>query len=436
MNNNSFIKLTLIIWAIGIPFHAVASSVITEEEAVHMALGNNPSLAAMHSRSEAMRHIPSQAGSLPDPVLSLNVLSLPTDSFSTTQENMTQMQVGLAQTIPFPGKLGLREQAAHYESDSARFDSDEMRLAIARNVHTAWWNLFYLDRAISVVKRNQTLLRQFVKIAETKYKTGQGLQSDVLLAQVELSKLLDIGIALKASRQNQTARLNALINRPIESPVELPEQANEQLPRPPSIEELRTQAIDSRPLLASQRSKKMAADSRIDLAEKDYYPDFTLAGGYGYRRGINPATSRTRPDLTSISLSMTLPLYARGKQSQGVAQRKAEAATEQFRLIDQVNAVKSEISSALADYHASHDRASLFKTGIIPQASQSVASMMASYQVNKVDFLNLVRAQITLYNYETEYWKAVSTGWQAWARLEAAVGKKITQEESKELFHE
>jgi outer membrane protein TolC len=58
--------------------------------------------------------------------------------------------------------------------------------------------------------------------------------------------------------------------------------------------------------------------------------------------------------------------------------------------------------------------------------------MLASYQVNKVDFLNLVRAQITLYNYETQYWKALSSGWQAWARLEAATGKGLTREANHE----
>ena len=432
MKNNSFTKITIILWALGAPLHALANSVITENEAVASAISDNPNLASMQYRSEAMSHIPSQAGSLPDPVLSLNAMNLPSDSFSTTQENMTQMQLGLAQSIPFPGKLGLREQAAHYESDAARFDTDEARLIIVRDVRNTWWNIFYLDRTISVVRRNQALLRQFVKIAETKYKTGQGLQSDVLLAQVELSKLLDIEIVLKASRQNHASRLNAFLNRPADAPVELPEQVNEQLPPAPDLETLRTQALNFRPLLASQRSKKMAADSRIELAEKDYYPDFTLAGGYGYRRGINPVNGRTRPDLASISLSMTLPLYSGSKQSQAVAQRRAEAAKEQFELTDQINRVDAEISSALSDYQARHDQASLFKTGIIPQASQSVASMLASYQVNKVDFLNLVRAQITLYNYETQYWKAVRSGWQAWARLEAATGKNLTRETSHE----
>ncbi|MCF7821968.1 MAG: TolC family protein [Mariprofundaceae bacterium] len=436
MKNNSVVTTTILVWSLVIPLTAQAAhartdttpDVITEQEAVAEALAGNPGIAGMQSRAEAMSHIPSQAGSLPDPVLSLNALNLPTDSFSTTQENMTQLQVGLAQSFPFPGKLGLRQQAAHHESDSARFDSDENRLATVRETRSRWWNLYYLDRALGVVQRNQMLLRQFVKIAETKYKTGQGLQSDVLLAQVELSRLLDIEIRLKASRQGHAAQLNALMNRAAQSPVKLPNQITEQLPAVPDAETLHTAAMDSRPLLASQRSRASAAGSRIVLAEKDYYPDFTLAGAYGSRNGINPATGQPRTNLTSIGLSITLPLYAGGKQAEAVEQRKAEAAREQFRLTDQIRAVDAEISTALADYRARHNQTALFRTGIIPQASQTVSSMLASYQVNKVDFLNLVRAQITLYNYETQYWKAVSAGWQAWARLEAATGKSLIRE--------
>jgi len=39
-----------------------------------------------------------------------------------------------------------------------------------------------------------------------------------------------------------------------------------------------------------------------------------------------------------------------------------------------------------------------------------------------VDFLNLVRSQITLYNYETQYWLSFSSAQQALAAIEAVVG--------------
>ncbi|HHL45230.1 MAG TPA: transporter, partial [Gammaproteobacteria bacterium] len=95
-----------------------------------------------------------------------------------------------------------------------------------------------------------------------------------------------------------------------------------------------------------------------------------------------------------------------------------------FTLHQQQLQVAAEIGRALSDYRRSAEQAVLFKSGIIPQASQTVASMLAGYQVNKVDFLNLVRSQITLYNYETQYWKALSESRQALARLVSAVGEE------------
>ena len=83
---------------------------------------------------------------------------------------------------------------------------------------------------------------------------------------------------------------------------------------------------------------------------------------------------------------------------------------------------------ALADYNKAREQANLFRNGIIPQATQTVASMLSGYQVNKVAFPNLVRAQITLYNYETQYWKKQAEANQGLARLTAATGKEITNE--------
>jgi outer membrane protein TolC len=401
------------------------AAILSLEEAVNLAASSNPGLAGMHSRADAMSEIPAQVGSLPDPVLSLNAMNLPVDSFSATQENMTQMQIGLSQALPFPGKLALREQAAGFVAIAAESDVVEMRLLVIRNVRLSWWKLFFLDRALSIVKRNQVLLRQFVRIAETKYKTGQGLQSDVLLAQVELSKLLDVEISLKASRRDQAAQMNALLNRPAMMQVELPEKVDELLPDNPDIAPLRKLALQSRPLLASQRSTLDAAHTRVNLAEKDYYPDFKLGAAYGFRSGVNPANGRSRADFSSIMLSFNLPIFTGSKQDRALAQRKAEAARQAFSLQDRIVRVDAEIEQALANYRAGYDQVLLFKTGIIPQASQTVSSMLAAYQVNKVDFLNLVRAQITLYNYETQYWKALTSSWQTWARLEAAVGQPL-----------
>jgi len=405
---------------------------LTLSQAEALALAHNPALMAETKNVLAMADIPAQAGSLPDPTVSFTALNLPVNSFSTTQENMTQLRVGLSQEIPFPGKLRLKEEAARFEAQSAGFDVAETSLRLVRNVDISWWNMFYLDRALEIIKRNEVLLRQFIVIAQTKYKVGEGLQQDVLLAQVELSKLLDINISLVGARRDEQSRLNRLLNRPTQLSIRLPGKVKEMLSKMPSETELHRIALKARPLLASQSEQIKAAEKRADLANLDYYPDFKVGVGYGFRQGTNTGRSDSRADFLTLGVSFNLPIYTSTKQDRALEQRKAEVAREQFALRDDTEAVWSEASTALANYIKEKDRASLFKTGIIPQARQTVDSMLAGYQVNKVDFLNLVRSQITLYNYETLYWKSLTGARQSLARLEAAIGQKIGKETTDE----
>ena len=398
------------------------SNVLTLESALNIAVQDNPNLAQIQARSEAMAAIPSQVGTLPDPVISFNALNLPVDTFNTAQENMTQMQGGISQVIPFPGKLALREQAATYQAEAATHDVTEARFRLLRDVKKTWWTLFYLNRSLDIIVTNQNLLRQFVKIAQTKYEVGEGLQQDVLLAQLELSKLLDNELRLTGAKQKTKAQLNVLLNQAANHPLNISGQVLEDLPTLQEESVLFLQAENYRALLASRRKDINAAQSRLDLAKKGFYPDFKFGAFYGGRN--DTVSGQNRADFLSLKLSMNVPIFAASKQQKAVDQRSSELMQQRYALQDQWNKVQAEISMAYSDFHQTKNQVVLFKSGIIPQARQTVASMLAGYQVNKVDFLNLVRSQITLYNYEIQYWQALTQANQALAQLTAVVGKE------------
>lgn len=395
---------------------------LTVEIAVDTALHENPGLSEMRARADAMAAIPSQAGSLPDPRLSVGAVNFPTDGFSFTHEPMTQVQVGLSQVIPFPGKLTLSRRAAEYDAAAALHNVDETRLLLVRDVRTTWWRLFSLDRSLSIVGRNKTLLRQFIQVALSKYKVGKGLQQDVLLAQLELSRLTDLELRLGGMRASEQARMNALLATSAGSSIKLPETVDTSLPELAGQQTLYDRAERVRPLLAIQLEHIRAARTRVELAERDYYPDFNIGAEYGARGGRN-ADGSNRSDMMSFQLSINLPIFTGRKQSKAVDQRNSELLEGTFKLHDLRNGIRADIAAAISEYNQARGQFTLFETGILPQARQTVASMLAGYQVNKVDFLNLVNSQVTLYNYEMNYWQTLSDARQAAARLAAAVGE-------------
>jgi len=395
---------------------------LTLQRAIELALANNQALAVLRAQAEALDAVPSQAGALPDPTLGLNALNLPTDTFDLGQEPMTQMQVSLSQSFPFPGKRGLKREAAEYEASAATKKVLDKQLQITAEVRGAWWRLIYLDHAINVVGQNQSLMRDFVTIAQTKYKVGKGLQQDVLLAQLELSRLLNRLLPLQGMRKVSQADLNALMDSAPNQPIRLPStSANTHLPELPPESDLLQHALEARPLLDVERERTEAARVRLDLAKKQYYPDFKLGAAYGFRDGSDP-TGRELPDLASFRLSINLPIYSGSKQSKVIDQRSSDFFRQKHAFNESLRAVQTAIARNYAQYQASREQVSLYGSAIIPQARQTVAAMLSGYQVNQVDFLNVLNAQIMLYNAQISYWEALSSAKQSLANLAASAG--------------
>ena len=397
---------------------------LTLPRAVELSLANNPSLAVLRAEAVALGSVPSQAGALPDPTLGLNALNLPTDTFDLDQEPMTQMQVSLSQSFPFPGKRGLMREAAEYDASAAEKKVLDKQLEVAAGVRGTWWRLIYLDRAIDIVKQNQDLMRDFIAIAQTKYKVGKGLQQDVLLAQLELSRLLNRQLPLRGLRDASQAELNALMDNEPNSPIRLPSPPSDTaLPSLPPEAALLQSAVQERPRLDVERERIEAARTRLDLAKKEYYPDLKLGAAYGFRDATDP-TGRNLPDLASFQLSINLPIYSASKQSKSVDQRSSDYFRHKHAFNESLRSIQAAIAKNYAQYQASRDQVSLYGTAIIPQAQQTVSAMLSAYQVNQVDFLNVLNAQIMLYNAQISYWEALSNAKQSLANLAASVGSE------------
>jgi outer membrane protein TolC len=395
------------------------------EDAVAIALNENAGLAARGALASALEEVPSQAGALADPMIGISAMNFPTDTFDFDQEPMTQLQLSVSQSLPYPGKRQLMRDAAEHEAEAARSRIDERVLTLSADVRSGWWRLFYLDRTIEIIDENRFLMRDFVEVAQTKYRVGSGLQSDVLLAQLELSRLMDRRLRAESMRSAMQSALNQMLNRPGGMPITLPSTPpNESLPQLPPNAELLQRAVAERPELAAEQALVDAARARLDLANKNLRPDFRVGVAYGVRDGRNPTTGESRPDFLSLNFGVTVPLYSESKQRSAVEQRTHEVSQRRYELNDTLRSIEADVSRYRFDYLSAIEQVELGRGAIIPQAQQTVASMLAAYQTNQVDFLNVVNTQINLFSAQINYWEALSTAKSALAKLAAAVGQE------------
>jgi outer membrane protein TolC len=334
---------------------------------------------------------------------------------------MTTKQVELMQRLPFPGKLGLKKEMATKEYLAAGQALAEKRLEISKRVKILYFDLSFVNKALEVTEKNRELLGTLTKITETKYSVGEGIQQDVLKAQVELSKVVEESITLKQQKETIKAELNSLLNRLPQSPLPDPPEI-EITPASLSLEKLQEIALTKSPRL--KRLAQMIEKNKVaySLAKKDYYPDFDVAVSYGQR---NDSRLVDRADMVSATVSIPLPLWYKNKQDKKVEETHYSVNVAQAEHV----AAKNEIFYRIKDLTAKEEKQKalldLYKTGIIPQARQSLDSAIAGYRVNKVDFLTLLDNRMTLYNYEVFYHQTLADYEKNLAELEEVTGEQF-----------
>jgi outer membrane protein TolC len=396
-------------------------AVLRLQPLIQEALAVNPDIKAEGKKWEAAKERPPQEGSLDDPMLSFEIVNLPTNSFSFTQDDMTMKQFSLSQAFPFPGKLGLRRDVAQREANAIGQAYRDKRNEIVRRVKEIFYDLYAIDRALEVVEKNRELLREFVKIAETRYSVGKGIQQDVLKAQVELSRLLDEQIRLEQSHQAAGARLNATLNRPPQTPLARTEEVLKDEVQV-DLKEIQARALENRPLLKALQEEVERSKAANALARRKYFPDLTMSVAYGFREDSRLVN---RSDMFSAGLSINIPLYFRTKQERQVAETSAmiDAAREQYQAAR--NEVLSLVKELVSDLEKASKLIDLLQTGLIPQARLSLDSAVTGYQVGKVDFLTLLDNRLTLFNFEKEYYRTLGEYQTSLARLEWVIGASI-----------
>lgn len=392
---------------------------------IEEALQNNPEILSAKKKWEVYKEKVPQAYAIEDPMLGLGIINLPTN-FSFKKEDMTMKEISISQRFPFPGKRSLMREMAEKEAKAVYTEIQEKANRIVREVKAAYYDLSHVYRATDVTQRNKEILENFVKIAETQYAVGMGIQQDVLKAHVEVSKMLDELIMLGQKKRALEAKLNTLLNRSPETQVGKPEELI--LKKFPfSSEELQKMAVEINPAL--KRMKKMieAKEKAHALAKREYYPDFNFKFSYGQRDDMRESdgTEIKRRDMLTGMIEINIPIFYNLKQSRKVAETKADILGTEA----QYRAMKNEIQFMIIDMVSMIQRLErqldLYKTGMIPQANLQLNSAMSAYRVNKADFMTLLDGQMTLYKYELEYHQALTEYEKNVASIEAAIGKQL-----------
>jgi len=381
---------------------------------IAQALDRNPDLKAAEARWQTFTHKIVPAASLDDPRLSLSLNNFPTDSFAWDQTPMTGEMVRLSQALPFPGKLAAKKEVAAQQAAWYEEVYKETRIDLTRQVKEFWYTLFFEERNLEQIDASLKLLDDLILLTENRYETGKGMQQDVLKAQVERSTLTERRLNVEQQRQTTLAGLNTLRAMPADTPISVPTTVKPK-PLPDSKEQLLEKAMERRPMAKAYQALIAQYQAQGKLARLNFLPDFSVGAAYTFRQS-NPSDNGV--DFASVEFGLTLPLF-KEKRKESEAESAAGETMAKQQLDNFFNRTRFAISDAHSQMEKNSQLVSLYSSGIIPQAKQTLEAAISGYQVGKISVLALLDTALTLYRYEVEYFRALSDLGQNIAKLEA-----------------
>ena len=381
-------------------------------ELIQGVLARNPELVAARKQWEAATNRITQARSLDDPILSIQLWNVP-QPFKATQADNTIF--GLSQNLPFPGKLGLKGEVASRSADMTEQAVHAKERELVARLKQAYYDLFLMQKTIQIHHEQVELLRQFFEIANTKFRAGKGSQADVLKAQVELSLLQQQLPVLEQRRKTAGAMLNTLLDRDPSLPLGLAQEPSP-LPIDQPLDDLHRLALNDRPELKAAELDVQRSEQSRALAQRQYYPDFNVA----FQRFQNYQAN----DGFGAYVAMSIPFafWTKPKYDAGVQEAAAAVSVAQAQQHTLENLTRFQVDDLLAKLRATDQVATLYRTTILPQAEQSLESARVGYRVGKGSFLDLIDAQRTWRGFQQEYFKAIVDRQHRLAELEQVVG--------------
>ncbi len=381
------------------------------------AESSNTQITAAEHGARAARQVAPQKTTLPDPKLTLQQFSVgsPRPFAGYTNSNFGYIGIGASQELPYPGKLRLRGQVAEREADTEQAQVEVTKVSVDDAVKADYLQLAYLQETLGILQSNESVLGQLIQDATIHYTVGQGMQEDVLQAQVERTKIVrEITLHHQQMGQIQAA-LKGVLNRDQASPdlvTELLSESKVQLSSPQLLQLVR----QHNPQVQVDAGSVRKQDVQLASAKRDGKPDFGLS--YMYQN-----TDRKYRDYYMLTFDVRFP---RKKRVNAEIAEAAEMLAQSKETLDaglqrQLADVQQQFVLATSD----EDLLKEYREGLIPQSDAAYRATLSAYAANREQFTHVLLYFTNLLDLKLEVAKTLADHETALAHLESLTGATL-----------
>jgi outer membrane protein TolC len=360
---------------------------------------------------------------LPDPSVMFTYLPAPV----FTARGSQRWQIRAEQRFPFPGKIRLQKEIAIEDAYITQQRAAELDLELSFELKRAYHALTRIVRQEQLARSFKDRLSEFENAAASRYRIGEGSQQAIIKAQLERNTLDGRLLSLDRSRRKTEAMISRLRGDGEVIRLSPRESAHRPLPDWLDIDLLVQMALHQRPDIRALDASVRRSQHTEDLARKELYPDIGLSVSYiGIDQEPTPATADGQ-DALAVSASVRVPLFRSGKKAaiDGAQITQTSAA---LRKKDAEIELRSAISDILWRLDREHERETLIRETLIPQAQTTFDLALSGYTNGKLQFIDLLDAERSLFAARNELELAREHYAVSIAELESVLGVRSLEE--------
>ncbi len=387
------------VWAADTAADTAASPAPDLGHYLEWAVANHPALAGERQRTAVMRDDADRAGSLPELRFAWGEMVVPVE----TRVGPQQRILSLSQSFPWFGTLGLKEEAADALAEAADQGVRARRLAVERDVRTAWYRLGAVAEELRLAQETLGLADAAVSWLRTAYTAGTAAYADLLRAEMEQARLALAVADLEDRRAPLTLALNTATGLPAATPAppaELPAVAPLGADLPDDVA-LRALLEQHNPELAALANRRESSRLGAEAAAHAGRPAFTLGVDYIMTGPARmPDVPDSGKDPVIARLSVGIPLWGSGSAETRAAAGRVHAAASE--LADRRLGLSAKLEQALYAWRDSGRRLDLYSGTLLPRADRMVEVAAAAYTADQAGYGDLLAARRALLGLRSE----------------------------------
>lgn len=341
--------------------------ILTLPQAVSLASGAPPSVAALESDARAGQQSAIAARSLPDPQLTAGI-----ENFPATGRNGLRPAIDEMTMYTF-GVIREQVRRSSREAEAQRILADALvserkasaeELHIRREAMVAWIDAVEAREKQKLLERLIGDLRTGRKVMEAAIPTSGSTPALVLQTDAEIG----VGESQLERAKSDERRARAELARWIG-----PDAASRPLPDTlPKIEPPQdNHGSHGHPELLVAEAEQQVAERQVDVARQARKPDFSWSVSVGIRPNYG--------QMVSAGISIPLQLNRRAKQDRMVSDASERANAARLRVEDKQRELTAEYATAFADFQGAEAELSRITTGAIPQLEAAFNAAQARY---------------------------------------------------------